>query len=520
MSEPMNEPVRPTPSAPSPATLSAPARPAPPGEGVRRLPIIVVLVMALAGLLAADRIFAVEAAPPAPDEQVLAAPGEGSAGSTWYCPGGSTSSDGEADLSVVIANTGDEPVTGMATVIAFSPGAPEPPGPVRERFELAGHTRLVLDPGELVESPHVAVTVEVDRGGVVVEQGVSNSTGFDLAACAVSGSENWYFADGATTRSSSLLLHLYNPFPADAIVDLSFAATEGRAEPADLQGVVVPRRGLVAINVGDHVRREAAVSTSVVARSGRLVAGKIGRRAEPGQRGIVSGLGSPSLASSWRFPEGAVGGGVVERFHLYNPNDVEARVDLEMVLDDGIFEPLEIPVPAQGRATLTVNGEGEAGIVVAEGVGHSAIFRVLNDVEVVVERGIEGTGARSGLATMTGAAEPAERWGLSAGVATKAVDEWIVVQNASEQEATIEVTAHAEGEARVLDRLGGLTVPPLGRRGFRLNDLLEGDEVLEAALVVAADRPVVVERAMYRVGRNGMSTTLAVPFLDDGPRSR
>lgn len=486
-------------------------------DGVRRTPVVVGLVLALVGLLAADRVFVADQRAPAVEEVGLAAPGEGSAGSTWYCPGGSTSADGEAALTVVIANVGDEPVTGRATAIAFSPGAPVPPGPVQERFELAGHTRLVLDPKEMVESPHVAVTVEVDEGGVVVEQGVSNANGFDLTACAVTGSDQWFFADGATTRSSSLLLHLYNPFPTDAIVDLSFAATEGRAEPADLQGVVVPRRGLVAINVGDHVRREAAVSTSVVARSGRLVAGKIGRRAEPGQRGIVSGLGAPETSATWRFPEGVAGGGVVERFHLYNPNESEALVDLEMVLDDGIFEPFEIPVPAQGRVTLTVNGEGESGIVVPEGVGHSAIFRVLNEVEVVVERGLEGTGARSGLSTMIGAVEPAARWGLAAGVATKALDEWIVVQNGSEAEVTVEVTAHSEGEARVLDRLGGLTVPPLGRRGFRLNDLLSGDEVLEAALVVSADRPVVVERALYRVGRNGMSTTLAVPFLDDGP---
>ncbi|MBW3536576.1 MAG: hypothetical protein KY395_02230 [Actinobacteria bacterium] len=488
---------------------------------MRRTPVIVAVVGVLVAVLATDRLLVAED-PMRGGERgpAVAAPSGGSASTTWYCPGGSTSDDADAELTVVIANTNAEPIEGLATVLAFSPGAPTPPSAVQERFALDGHTRLVLNPKELVESPHVAVTVEVDGGGVVVEQGIASSLGFDLGPCAIAGSGRWYFADGATTRSSSMLLHLFNPFPAPAIVDMAFASTEGRAVPADLQGVVVPPRALVAVNVGDHVRREAAVSASVVARSGRLVVGKIVRRNEPGQRGIVAGLGAAATARTWRFPEGVAGGGVVERYHLYNPGGEEALVDLEMVLDDGIFEPMQIPVPAHGRTTLTVNAEEEAGVQVPEGIGHSALFRSLNDVGVVIERGLEGSGRRAGLASTLGAVEPAQRWGLAAGVATSAVEEWIVVQNASDAPNQVTVTAVGAGSAQVLDTLGGLTVPPLGRRGFKLNDILAsagsgepGAEVLEAALVVEGDRPIVVERAMYRVGRAGMSTTLAIPFL-------
>lgn len=488
----------------------------------RRVPVIVAVVTVLAGVLVADRFF-LEPAPTADrvaeEVSVVGAPGASAASTTWYCPGGSTSADGDAELTVVVANTGSEPVEGVATAVAFSPGAPTPPPAVQERFALGAQSRVVLSPKELVQSPHVAVTVEVDGGDVVVEQGVSGSLGFDLSPCAISGSDAWYFADGATTRASTLLLNLYNPFAVPAIVDLRFAATEGRAEPADLQGVVVPPRSLVAVNVGDHVRREPAVSISIVARSGRLVAGKIARRNEPGQRGLVAGLGAPQPAETWRFPEGVVGGGVVERFHLYNPSEREASVDLEMVLDDGVFEPIAVPVPPRGRVTLTVNGEGEAGVQVPEGMGHSALFRSLNGVGVVIERGLEATGRRAGLASTLGAVEPAVRWGLAAGVATSAVEEWVVVQNATDNPAKVSFTAISDGRAEVLDKLGGLTVPPLGRRGFKLNDVLAAaspgleEEVLEAALVVEADRPVVVERAMYRVGRSGISTSLAIPFI-------
>jgi hypothetical protein len=487
----------------------------------RRTPAIAIIVAVLLGMSLVDRLVLTEARASRhrDDTAVVGAPGGGAGSTTWYCPGGSTSSDGDAELTVVVANMGAKPVEGIATVVAFSPGAPTPPPAVHERFTVGAHSRFVLNPKEFVQSPHVAVTVEVDGGDVVVEQGVAGSLGFDLSACAISGSDTWYFADGATTRASTLLLHLYNPFSVPAIVDLGFAATEGRAEPADLQGVVVPPRSLVAVNVGDHVRREAAVSTSIVARSGRLVVGKIGRRAEPGQRGLIAGVGAPEAAETWRFPEGVVGGGVVERFHLYNPSDEEASVDLEMVLDEGVFEPLAVPVPAQGRVTLTVNGEAEAGVQVPEGVGHSALFRSLNGVGVVIERGLEASGKRAGIGTTLGGTQAAKKWGLAAGVATSAVEEWIVVQNSSDQPAQVTVTAIVDGRAEVLDKLGGLTVPPLGRRGFRLNDLLAAaspglkEEVLEAALIVEASRPIVVERAMYRVGRTGISTSLAIPFL-------
>jgi hypothetical protein len=48
---------------------------------------------------------------------------------------------------------------------------------------------------------------------------------------------------------------LFNPFPGDAIVDLSFATDQGPSTPPDFQGVVVPARGVKALDVGEHVRR-------------------------------------------------------------------------------------------------------------------------------------------------------------------------------------------------------------------------------------------------------------------------
>ena len=57
-------------------------------------------------------------------------------------------------------------------------------------------------------------------------------------------------------------------------MDLSFTTNEGVERPQQFQGLVVPADGLVAVNLGDHLRRRQFIATTVTARSGRLVAWK------------------------------------------------------------------------------------------------------------------------------------------------------------------------------------------------------------------------------------------------------
>ena len=92
--------------------------------------------------------------------------------------------------------------------------------------------------------------------------------------CATAGSSQWYFATGATLINASVGLSLLNPYPTDAVVDLSFTTDQGVEQPQEFQGLVVPPDGLLTVNLGDHLRRRQAIATTVTARSGRLVAWK------------------------------------------------------------------------------------------------------------------------------------------------------------------------------------------------------------------------------------------------------
>jgi hypothetical protein len=437
----------------------------------------------------------------APDPAgVSDAPRNNAAGSTWYCAAG-TANAGAGDSEVIIANPTPRAISGRATVVP-SQGASQ-----QRAISVGPSSRGVLHPRDVVSAPYAAVLVELDQGGATVEHDVSGALGFDIAACAATASPQWYLAQGATTKNTALVVALFNPFSDDAIVDLKFSTEQGRAEPADLQGIVVPPRGLVVQNIGDHVRRRESIATSVVARSGRIVVEQLEIRNDPGQRGITLELAAPRLAPEWWFPEGVVRDGTVERFHLYNPTTREARVDIELTLDVGVIDPIGVSVPPESSVTVVANDEAS----IPKGVGHSATVRSLDDIGIVAERSIDVTGPRSGRTAEVGAVAAARTWVLGAGVATEGVEEWVVVQNVSGSPAQLSVTLLEDGERRLLDRLGGLQLAAGARRGYRINDAATR---ANGALLVASTEPVVVERALYRIGRTGISAALGVPLRD------
>ncbi len=90
---------------------------------------------------------------------------------------------------------------------------------------------------------------------VAVDQQVDGPLGGASSPCATAGSSNWYFATGATLINASVGLSLLNPYPTDAVVDLSFTTDQGVEMPQQFQGLVVPADGLLPVNLGDHLRR-------------------------------------------------------------------------------------------------------------------------------------------------------------------------------------------------------------------------------------------------------------------------
>lgn len=468
-----------------------------------RLTIIVVVAGLLTAGTLADINRSPDTPPPGPAEEAAQMPTAAPAtalSSTWYCVGATGTAGGTSAATVVIANPGGEGLDGGVTVVSVQGRHRSVP----VRLPPRSVTEVPLT--ELARGTAVAAVVDLQAGQAAAELVVGGTGDGEVIPCASAASERWHFADGSTARDASLSLSLFNPFPEDAIADLSFSTDQGRAEPADLQGVVVPSRSLVVKEIGEHVRRRESVASVVSVRSGRLVATQGQGRTAPGRAGVSVTLGAPSPGRLWYFPDGMVSASVVERFSLANPGPREAQALLEVSLDQGVAEPFEITVPPWDRVTITFNEESR----IPKGVGHATTVRSLNGVPVVATRIVESAGPQGGgRADVMGARRSATQWLFVAGGVGQGLDEWIVVQNPGDEPAVVSLVGLTGGAEVPLERAQEVTVEPGRRRAFRVGESLRRSPL---PLMVRSRSPVVAERTIYAGGRPGLSVVMGIPL--------
>jgi hypothetical protein len=216
---------------------------------------------------------------------------------------------------------------------------------------------------------------------------------------------------------------------------------------------------------------------------------------------------APAPGDVWYFPEGLVGDGLTERFQVFNPETREARVDAELSLEQGEAEPVTLTVPAESRVTLNANDEPR----IPKNVPHAVVVRSTNGVGVVVERTIDAVSpsTRAGLAVTLGARVTAERWMVAAGQLDDTNDAYLVVHNPGEQLARVSVTVLDDGVRLSPAALNGLEVRPGQRRALRLTDTVRRGP---AALLVASNEAVVVERDFYKLKALGTAMSPAIPL--------
>jgi hypothetical protein len=364
-----------------------------------RIPVVALLVAALAGAVAVDRQRDGEAqagagtgspsagggaAEVAPGALMSASPPVDAASSTWYCAAGTTGPSGFADHTVTVTNPTADDLTATLTVfggtVATSTPGDDPataaarsgdsadagdtdggaPAPVTQALELPAGREVSVRLGNVLPASLAAALVEVDGGGVAVEHSVRGRHGADRAPCSTTASPAWHFAWGATTRDARELVVLFNPFPSTATVDAVFVTEEGGREPVRLQGLPVPGHSVVGIDVGEDVTRSEQVAASFAVRSGRLVVERLQEYdGSLGPRGLTLTPGAPSAGGAWVFADGAATAPspatpepdaededeseqsddliTTERVVVYNPGEARAEVDVHVVpaTDDG-----------------------------------------------------------------------------------------------------------------------------------------------------------------------------------------
>jgi hypothetical protein len=438
--------------------------------------------------------------------------------STWFCAGATGQPGHVAEGQLAVANTTGRKLSGTVTLIS-SQGTP-----VATPISVDPSGRTIVAESAANQAPFEGAVVDLDGGGASVEQQISGDQGLSTAACASTGSDRWYFADGTTQERANLYLSLLNPYTDDAIVDLSFTTEQGAEQPADFQGIVVPARGIVGVDLGSHLRGRSQVATTVVTRAGRVVAFKTqvinpGPAAVPDQQPAPAGtpvprpaglslvLGSPTPGTTWWWPDGLTGPGMTERYQLYNPGKTEADVSLALTLDQGSADPFIVKVPPRGSTAVVANHQSR----VPEGIAHAAVLRSTNGVGVIAERTIDAIAPapRTGLSDVLGSQLTARRWLLAGGIADQNTEERLIIFNPGMTPARLSVLGLGGGQPSDPGGLANQLVPPGRRLVITLND---HSPTFDKAILVEANTPVIVERDLGLTKHIGIGATIGVPL--------
>ena len=524
----------------------------------RRLPVVVVLAgLALAAVVVEPRSSTPLDSTPAVNAAVLTplATSDSAGSSTWFCAGGTATGAGIAEHTVTVANPTDAAASGSLQL--FVEGGADQRFPV----EVPAHDQRRIVLSTLAQGEWAAALVELDHGGVVVSHEVAGIGGWDSDRCSSQASDQWYFPWGQTTpqEASSLRLALFNPFAAEAVVDITFDTEDGFRSPEALQGFLVPPRRLVTVDLTDVVPVRQRISSTIKARSGRLVVDRV--QTLTGIDGTVTldvTPGAPSAATSWYFADGRADSETLERIAVFNPSEdtalVEVEVDRPRASEQLAIEPFELQIAPQSYAEVVLNNESR----VALPIRHSTVVRSLNGVAVVAERvqisgtvvaaaiadpgsspttaPPAGTGAPPGttvappgttvavppasgapvlalppgLAASMGSPVVASRWVLPNAARSDVVAAKAVITNvALDQPVILSVRAYRGGQAVELDlSLGAEQLDPRQQLELAL-PITEGEPLL---LVVQASGPIVVDGVQTYGPLADVSFMTAIPL--------
>lgn len=386
-----------------------------------------------------------------------------------------------------------------AFVVAGAPGGEE----VSLGIEPARPERVVVEPGgvfvqELLEGAPAQVVGygSAVKAGVVLRshEPVAGEAG---AQCAESASSRWFFAGGASTLEVDERLLIYNPFPDEAVVRVTFVTPVGEDRKGKLADVPVPAKSATIIKVNEFIHLERTLGVRIDTKRGRVVAWRaLFDRPEEGSPGVQMTLGVTADSDTWFFPDGTVSEASGQRISLLNPNEEEATVTISLSGDGEIVqsdELVEIPVgPGTTRAVTLQQVLGDralrAGAV-------SAVVQSTNGVGIIAERSIRyGDGRIRGSTAEIGASRSSRGWMLPPATLRPVVDD-VVIMNPGSRDAVIDITIRAQNR-RPIDpgSLQDKTLAP----GARLRiDVARWTRLRTAMVTVTSTAPVVAERFSY-----------------------
>jgi hypothetical protein len=372
-----------------------------------------------------------------------------------------------------------------------------------------------LDPiaAEGFGSPVAAATshfvdTQIGRAGTVEGRGAGN--------CASQASQNWYFPSGDSSVATDYRLVVANPFPDEAVIQISFMTSEGEETSAQLSEVPVAAGQVEVASISGAAIPQDLLSVRLHSARGRVVAWKaLWTKPEGAAPGLEFTLGAPAPATDWYFPAGEVSEQARQMITLMNPNDEESSVSVALSTDEEPVQSsklLEIAVAPQSARRLVIPDRLDAKRGNVGGV--SAVVSVDNDVPIVAESTtVFDDDDISGRMSEVGSTEVSDRWLVAPPSGDPTTDN-LVLQNPTTDEATVDVSVYegrSEGGSAAVnpESLQGIGVPAGLRVSISLEDIAAtSGSWLE---VVATEGEVVAERVTFNEGRSDVSSVMGQP---------
>lgn len=353
--------------------------------------------------------------------------------------------------------------------------------------------------------------------GAQTESGVLVRTqkpfpGEAASRCADRAATRWLFAAGSSTLGADERILVYNPFPDEAVVRVSFLTGGAEVSKASLDDVAVPSRSAAFVRVNRFVRLQRVLAAKIEAERGRVVAWKI-LFDDPGSapNGVQMSLGVTHPAPTWYFPEGQIDDASDTRIAIANPNSsAEATVTVSVSTGDRILQPedlVEMPIAPSSARVIPLKfalpkSQRDLG-------GVSIIVQSTNGTEIVAERTIRYGGSVRGSTSETGASTTSTSWFVPPGTLNPSTDT-LVVMNPGDEALDIEIEILRAGrEPLAPAALSDRRLPSGGRLKIGLGEWTQGDT---AGLLVTSSGPLVVERMSYSAIPDDVGSVMGVPL--------
>ncbi len=383
-----------------------------------RLVLITVVLLAILGLSALWGGSPATKVDSSIDEIIPQSGSEQTLSATWYCAAGGLGESSPSTHQVLFANPSSQ-------AVAVRVRAYNATGTVGQPKIIAAPARQVttLDVNTVFGASELSVMAEFDSGALSVAHQLTTATSADSVPCSTTSSERWFFPAQTSVLGSSARLVLFNPFSADAGVDISAAVADGLRSPKEWAGIVVAAGTSRVIDLGEFIQRRDQFSVSVRLRNGSIIAESaqsfdIAAAGDvPPQRGLRLQLGVPEARPGWTFAAGFKGPGVKEQLVVYNPGRKVAKVIVQVTPYGGAEdppEPFELAVPAKRFLVLDLSAESR----IPDTGFHAVRVETSPDTPVVTARTTQLFGPPTLATDPAVGTRPNETLGVAIGTAT------------------------------------------------------------------------------------------------------